>query len=141
MYIADVASLPWPHHPFKCPHKHKFEAAVPTADKDRWENWQPHVEAAIRSLPEDQIRLCPYHRPDWKLAAEAAITGWQECGSDDASVAAEFLSKIKLPDETGLAAWSFFADPIWINGPLLGNGQHRVCAMKLAGVPRCLVEE
>ena len=33
--------------------------------------------------------------------------------------------------------WSFFAEPIFCSGNSLGNGQHRVCAMKLAKVPRC----
>lgn len=141
MYIAEVDRLPWPHHPFKRPHKRRFEAAVPIADRDCWEDWQPHVEAAICALPEDQVRLCPYHRPDWKLATEAAITCWQERESDDPDVVAEFLLRADLPEEAMWAASSLFADPIWINGSLLGNGQHRVCAMKLAGVSHCLVEE
>ena len=33
-----------------------------------------------------------------------------------------------------------FADPILLNGDQLGNGQHRVCAMKAQGVSQVPVE-
>jgi hypothetical protein len=141
MYIADVGRLPWPHGLFRCANKHIFEAALPDADKDRSESCQVYVEATARSLSESQIRLCPYHRPDWNLAARVAIDGWRDCESDDPSDVADALNQANLADETLWAAESFFIEPIWIIGPSLGNGQHRVCAMKLAGVRQCLVEE
>jgi hypothetical protein len=141
MYIADVASLPWPHGLFRCPHKHVFDASIPDKDKDRREDSQPHVEAVARRFSKAQVRRCPYHRPDWIIAAEVAITCWQEARRDDLSDVGEALSQVDLTEETRWAAESFFIEPIWIDGPSLGNGQHRVCAMKLAGVSRCLVEE
>jgi hypothetical protein len=42
--------------------------------------------------------------------------------------------------DSGEALWSFFREPIFVSGDVLGNGQHRICAMKLARVPRCLIE-
>jgi hypothetical protein len=116
-----------------------FDASIP--DSDRPENSQPHVEAVARSFSKAQVGRCPYHRPDWNIAAEVAVTCWQEARGDYLSDVGEALSQVDLTEETRWAAESFFIEPIWINGPSLGNGQHRVCAMKLAGVPRCLVEE
>lgn len=140
LYIADLASLPWPHGLFRCAHKRLFDSAIPEAAKPRPEDCQPHVEAVARGLPGIEIRRCPYHRPDWKLAAEVAISCWQESGCDDQFDPGEAFSRANLSEETRWAAESFFIKPIWIDGPLLGNGQHRVCGMKLAEVTQCLVE-
>ncbi|HEU5061740.1 MAG TPA: hypothetical protein VFT79_01150 [Solirubrobacterales bacterium] len=99
------------------------------------------VEAGVRSLSKAQIRHCPYHRPDWNVAARLAIDWWRDRGREGRleDFALE-TADAKLDAPTQWAAGSFFVEPIWINGSLLGNGQHRVCAMKRAGVPRCLVE-
>jgi hypothetical protein len=141
MYIADVASIPWPHGLFRCAHKQLFDASISDKDKDRPEDSQLHVESVVRRFSKAQVLRCPYHRPNWIIAAEVAITCWQEARDDDLSAVGEALSQVDLTVETRWAAESFFIEPIWINGQSLGNGQHRVCAMKLAGVPRCLVEE
>jgi hypothetical protein len=42
---------------------------------------------------------------------------------------------------TAWAALSFFVEPIFIDGHRLGTGQHRVCAMKMAGAARCPIED
>jgi hypothetical protein len=141
MYIAEVSSLPWPNGLFRCPNAQLLKPSAPEGDADDVEKCQAFVEEGVRSLSQAQVRHCPYHRPDWKVAARLAIDWWRERGRegqpDDFVLA---LAENKLSAATRWAAESFFAEPIWINGPLLGNGQHRVCAMKLAGVPRCLVE-
>lgn len=141
MYIAEVSKLPWPQGLFRCANTQAFEAAIPEADKAHAEKCQLYVEEVARSLSGIQLRRCPYHRPDWNLAARVAIDWWRRRRSEDhPSDFDPALAEVDLSAETKWAAESFFAEPIWINGPLLGNGQHRVCAMKLAGVPRCLVE-
>lgn len=141
MYIADVASLPWPHGLFRCPHTRLPQASAREPEAGDDEKGQAFVEAGVRSLSKAQVQLCPYHCPDWKVAARLAIDWWRDCGREgrleDFALAA---ADAKLDAATRWAAESFFVEPIWINGPLLGNGQHRVCAMKLADVPRCLVE-
>ena len=44
----------------------------------------------------------------------------------------------ELDAATTWAVWSFIEEPIlWNGGDCLRNGQHRICAMKLAGVARC----
>lgn len=141
MYIADVSSLPWPHGLFRCPNARLFQASAPEPDADDDEKCQAFIEAGVRSLSKAQVRRCSYHSPDWKVAARLAIDWWRDRGREgrleDFALA---LADAKLDTATQWAAESFFVEPIWINGPLLGNGQHRVCGMKLADVPRCLVE-
>lgn len=141
MYIADVSALPWPHGLFRCPNARLFEASIPEADRDHAEKCQAFIEEGVHSLSQARVRHCSYHRPDWKVAARLAIDWWRERGSENQPDDFDLvLAEANLGIATRWAAESFFAEPIWINGPLLGNGQHRVCAMKLAGVPRCLVE-
>lgn len=141
LYVAEIASLPWGHSLFNCHYNDLVEAAVRDVPPDRAEAGQPLVEAVARSLSSNQLRGCPYHAPDWKLAAKFAIECWQECEpEDDFFTIGEALARANLPGESRWAAESFFGQPIYVDGPLLGNGQHRVCAMKLAGVDQCLVE-
>lgn len=83
MYIAEVSRLPWPHGLFRCANAQAFEAAIPEADRDHAEKCQPHVEKVSRSFSETQLRHCPYHRPDWNLAAKAAIDWWRGRRSED----------------------------------------------------------
>ncbi|HEX4304841.1 MAG TPA: hypothetical protein VHZ54_02285 [Solirubrobacterales bacterium] len=140
-YITDLANLPWPQAIFRCRYTALFDAAIREVPADRPESAQPLVENVARSLTPEQLSQCDYHRPDWVLAAELAIDCWRERGSvrrSDIGVALD--ERLVLSDDTRWAAESFFIEPIWIDGPLLGNGQHRICAMKLAGVRRCLVE-
>ena len=140
-HIIEVSRLPWPHGLFRCPHKTLFDLAIADVPPNRPEDCSPLVGAAARSLSADQVGACPYHRPDWSLATETAISCWQAADGDDFSAVEIAISRRDLDEETLWAAWSLLAEPIWIDGPLLGNGQHRVCAMKLAGVNRCLVEK
>jgi hypothetical protein len=141
LYVAKLASLPWGHGLFNCKYSQLFESAVRDVPPDREELGQPLVEAVARSLSSDQLRRCPYHPPDWKLAAEVAIECWQNREPfDDFFAIEEALARADLPGESRWAAESFFVQPIYLDGPFLGNGQHRICAMKLAGVDRCLVE-
>jgi hypothetical protein len=140
-YVAEVANLPWGHGLFNCRYSDLFEAAVREVPPDREEDGQPLIEAVARSLSSDQLRGCRYHPPDWKLAARTAIECWRESEPEDEILrVGEIFARADLPAEALWAAESFFVQPIYIDGPFLGNGQHRVCAMKLAGVDRCLVE-
>src|SRR4051794_34408706 len=40
MYIADVASLPWPHGLFRCPNTRLFQTSAPEPDEDDDEEYQ-----------------------------------------------------------------------------------------------------
>jgi hypothetical protein len=84
-----------------------------------------------------EIAACPYHLPNWKLAAERAI----EATTRGPDAAITKLAIDGLDDETEWAAWEFFAEPIHLNGNRLRNGHHRTCAMKCAGVLAAPIED
>lgn len=140
LYVAEVSRLPWPHGLFRCSHKRRFDEAARDLPDDAADTEQRTVEAVARSLSADDLRRCEYHAPDWVLAARVAIDCWRTAEDADLAGIGDAIMRADLSLQTQWAAESFFIEPIWINGPLLGNGQHRVCAMKLAGVERCLVE-
>lgn len=147
--VMPVEELPCPHHLFKCDleseHRAILEAVCggvdwPSADERR---------RAFDLFAErfgDRIPACGYHEPDWHVAAAAAIkvaeSGQADGGLFDyADVVEEAAKSNGVDPATEWALWSFFEHPIFLDGPDdLGNGQHRVCAMKIAGVFRCPVE-
>jgi hypothetical protein len=140
MRVIAVADLPWPHFLFRCHFSALFVAAVPSAVED--DVRAQYVEACARDIPPWRLRRCEYHRPNWTWAAATAIACWETGDADDAlGDAAEAGRRTGESDDTILAMYSFFWEPIFISGTRLGNGQHRVCAMKLAGVLHCLIED
>lgn len=152
MLIVPVADLPWAHHPFRCPYSADFDAAVPgpvTPHGRATPEWvpefsqaarHPYIAAFARSLTEEQLRRCAYHRPNWRWAAAAAVAGFERGIVPEPGEVAREARAAGETSETAEALYSFWLEPIFLNGPLLGNGQHRMCALKLTGVPRCLIE-
>jgi hypothetical protein len=141
--VVRVNTLPFPFHLFRCPfvgtHLRALEAAG--ADPDSYATPE-QCSQAFRVFVTDtasKLTTCPYHQPNWNLAAAKASTAARGAPT-------EAKSRIR-PDTTGLdhetawAAWSLVAEPLWINGDRLGNGQHRVCAMKCADVLEIPIEE
>jgi hypothetical protein len=125
--VVDVNDLPWAHLPFKC----RWKRDVAASHCDSFGDF-------IRSLTPAQIAECEYHvGTDWVIAAHVACE-LVEAGTttpDDFSSAAAGHDAC-----TGWGIVSFRSHPIFLNGDELGNGQHRVCAMKLADVARCPIE-
>lgn len=91
------------------------------------------------SLTPAELAECPYHQADWHTAAAAAIKLAQAGDSSGEALAAAIATQ-QLDSATAEALHSFFAEPIFVSGDGLGNGQHRVCAMKVARVPHCPIE-
>jgi hypothetical protein len=139
MRVANVAELPWPHHPFKCAHALELKAAIP--DELEFEQCRPHVERFVRALTPDRLRQCDYHRPNWHWAAASAIFCFERGVEPDYGEAITAARAAGESDLTGEGLYSFYREPIYVSGLVLGNGQHRVCAMKLSGVPLCLIAE
>ena len=127
--IALVSDLPWADNPFRCRWKTQFDAAG-TSDFGEF----------VRGLTPEELAECPYHdgSTDWVEAARVAVELVEAGGPDPVD------GYVQADTHTVCTPWaivSFFAEPIFIDGDQLGNGQHRVCAMKLAGVERCPIEE
>jgi hypothetical protein len=152
MLVVPVADLPWAHHPFRCPYSREFNAAVPRSRVPHGHGapeWVPefseaarhiYIAAFARSLTEEQVRGCAYHRPNWLWAAAAAVACFERGIRPEPEEVVREARAAGETDETAEACCSFWVEPIFLNGPVLGNGQHRMCALKLAGVPRCLIE-
>jgi len=138
MRIVEVADLPWAHNPYKCAFADDFKATAP-ADID-FDDSREYFASFAAALPPEQVQTCRYHAANWHVAAEAAIRVWHD-NAPDVDTEVERLLAAGESEDTVEAMCSFYWEPIFVSGARLGNGQHRVCAMKLAGVPRCLIED
>jgi hypothetical protein len=80
MTVVEVEALPWPWNPFRCAFFREFEAAVAqlpeeVQDEDG-ERGRVFADLVTR-LGEERRHRCPYHRADWRLAAELAVSLWK----------------------------------------------------------------
>jgi len=77
-----------------------------------------------------------------RSAADRAIRVWETTRPWSRRAALEALgpASVDAPDAESSFAWSLLVDPIsWVDGADdLSNGQHRLCALRLAGVSQVL---
>ena len=69
--VRDVADLPWPHDPFKCPFRSRFGEAARAVDT--FEERQAAIAAVAHSLTPAELAECDYHATDWVTAADVAV--------------------------------------------------------------------
>ena len=138
--VVPVAGLPFPHHLFKCPleeeHKRMLVNAGAAPGRHSTAEERRRAFELFAAGFSDRIATCPYHQPDWCLAAELASAAVDATGQGWFDV----VETAGLDSEAEWAVWEFGTEPIWLDGDRLGNGQHRVCAMKVAGALRCPIE-
>lgn len=137
--VVSVGDLPWPWNPFRCALVEQFRAEndLETFDeRARSELFGRFVES--RS---DQLGECPYHQSDWKSAAEQSVEVHRKHSPVDARQAERFLRESGGSEEDLELASSFWWDPIlWRPGlPVVTDGQHRTCALKMSGAAEVLV--
>jgi hypothetical protein len=136
--IADVDAMPWPRDLFRCPWRLRIADVL--EDLDELEQ-QEATRSMVLSLTQEEVAACPYHQPAWRVAADTAVA-LVEAGQLSGDHLARAARAADMDRDTEEALWSFVWEPIiWNGGNRLRNGQHRVCAMKLAGVRRCPVVE
>jgi hypothetical protein len=137
--IVQVATLPFPFHLFRCQFEQEHLHALRRAGADPDEGPSPEQCATAFELfltdIGSAVSACPYHEPDWNLATERAVQAVRPDGSH-----AE-IKLAGLDEGTQRAAFDLFAEPIFLNGDRLGNGQHRTCAMKSSGVSSVPIED
>jgi hypothetical protein len=133
--IVSVESLPWPRHLFRC----ELAKDVIVEIVEDLELEQAATRDRVLGLSTAEVRACAFHAPDWVTAARIATDLAAAGRLDPRGVGAAMCD---LDAETAWALLSFVAEPIiWNGGLALGNGQHRVCAMKIARVDRCPIVE
>lgn len=132
-----LSALPWPHHQADCPLGELAEHY-----RDRVPDTHGAHAAAFLSRPGRTIRAtCPYHQPDWprlvRILDETAAAATDERPQVAAHPEYEQLSAAEQ-------AWLDFLvhDPIKYDdgSTALTNGQHRLCALRAAGITHCPVK-
>jgi hypothetical protein len=133
--VVRVDDLPWPRSLRRCAHRRRLRRAILASPPTRFLSSSRHQAACrgvsarvLGGLGTDDFAACPFHRGDWRLVARAAVTLAR--GGDPGA----------LPEREGRWLASLVEDPIaWDEGSArLDNGQHRVCALRAAGVELCV---
>ncbi len=93
---------------------------------------------AFGELTTADFAACHYHWADWANIGAIAL----EVAESDSEALEQIEGDERLDDEDRGWLASLFRDPIcWDDGDgSLTNGQHRLCALRAAGVPACPVE-
>jgi hypothetical protein len=139
--VIAVADLPWPHNPFRCHWKDRFETLrdlYPAEDRERamvGAHW-------FATLQPEELAACRYHQADWRRVAEVGVEILR--GLDAEAVIEDALAAVegRLGDSAE-AGWcrSLFADPIICHREPVGltDGQHRSCALRASGAAHFVV--
>ncbi|MFI7135796.1 hypothetical protein ACIBQ1_59835 [Nonomuraea sp. NPDC050153] len=141
--LVPLSSLPWPHGLFKCAHAPtgaRLARGYPR-DKDSDGASQAAHAELFTQLSAQDFAACPYHQANWPLIGEIArraVVG-PEREWRSALIPAD-TDQLTRQDERWLN--SFEIDPInWDDGhDAITNGQHRLCALRAAGVLTCPVD-
>lgn len=148
--MVALSQLPWPHHLHRCAHVDRFravEASYPRISGRDRKRLGIEVDANraanaefFSGLSAADFAVCEFHAPDW-----AAIIDVVEEHADAMPVhaAVEAASEdLRLTEQQRFWARSLGGDPIcWSDGADgLVNGQHRLCALRAAGVAAAPVD-
>ncbi|MEU4229624.1 hypothetical protein AB0F17_35455 [Nonomuraea sp. NPDC026600] len=141
--LVPLSSLPWPHGLFKCAHAPAGERLARGYPHDKHSDGASQAAHAelFTQLSAQDFAACPYHQANWPLIGEIArrAVAGPERDWRDALTPADTAS-LTRQDEHWLD--SFEIDPIaWDDGhDSITNGQHRLCALRAAGVLTCPVD-
>lgn len=133
-----LAAMPWPHSQSDCPLGELAEQY-----RDRVPDSHGAHAAAFLSRPGRQIQTeCPYHQADWPRLVRM-LEESRAAAADDEPPPVGSHPEFDLlcpPEQEWLKALA--TDPIkYSDGDdALTNGQHRLCALRAAGLTRCSVE-
>lgn len=131
-----ATELPWPHSLFKCPYAERAKALARTYPDTPGVAQVAHAELFLQLHPEE-FAACPYHQADdWEAIAQAVLAHAEaeQAGEDDR--AEELYAMEHLSERDRKWARQMVADHLWWDEgqTRITNGQHRVCAMRAAGV-------
>ncbi len=101
------------------------------------EDQTAHAELFV-GLTEKEFAACPYHQGDWQAIAEAALAYAEVDEHEEPERAQELFDMEHLSPQDREWAQAMLGDHIWWDegDTSLTNGQHRLCAMRAAGVTR-----
>ncbi|MCC5579229.1 hypothetical protein IMZ11_26735 [Microtetraspora sp. AC03309] len=144
--MVPLSALPWPHNLFKCAHRQRADdvlASYPAPDRDggaEQMSQAAHAELFGQMTAED-FAACLYHQVNWQAIGEVARRAVEQHDGDWEAALARSDSPALTDDDTTWLSY-LFADPLcWNDGEdSFVNGQHRACALRVAGVPACPVD-
>ena len=127
-----AGALPWPHLLFRGDWRERAGSVDHPEDGEA----QAVMRSMVLGLTPAEVAACAYRRPDWGRAADTVVALVERTGE----LAFQDLRRAGAldgrRDPAGLLQPQVGSDrPEW-RWPLV-NGEHRFCAMKLAGVSRC----
>jgi hypothetical protein len=133
-----LSALPWPHNQ-QCP----LARFVITDGWGRAERQAAHAAAFLSKEGREVMASCEYHRADWPLIVRMV----REALANPSDVKDNQCKLRDHPDYRQLSEidrrflHSMIEPPIkWSDGSAgLTNGQHRLCALRAAGVMQCYV--
>ncbi|MEU4574661.1 hypothetical protein [Nonomuraea sp. NPDC023979] len=141
--LVPLSSLPWPHGLFKCAHApaaQRLTRGYPSDKHSDRASQAAHAEL-FTQLSADDFAACPYHQANWPLIGEIArrAVAGPERDWSSALTPAE-ADRLTAQDKRWLGSFAF--DPInWDDGHnAITNGQHRLCALRAAGILACPVD-
>ncbi|MEU1628266.1 hypothetical protein ABZ746_23635 [Streptomyces sp. NPDC020096] len=134
--IRPVAAcqLPWPHGLFKCPYGPRAKRLAATYPKGNSQT--AHAELFAQLRPQD-FAACPYHQADdWAAIAKAVLAHARAEREGDDERADQLYDAAHLTERDRAWFRSLISGHIWwdTGQKHLTNGQHRLCALRAAGV-------
>jgi len=132
---VSTALLPWPHHLFKCAYAGRARQLIRAYTVEGEQ--AAHAELFTQLHP-DGFAACPYHQGDWPAISALVLAFHQAQADGDKARAARAraaMSALSPRDEKWATEW--LKDHLWWDSDdeQLTNGQHRLCALRAAGVP------
>lgn len=130
-----AADLPWPHALVLCAHSARWKQLAAAYPKGERAIHVAHAELFAR-LRDRDFAVCPYHQADWQAIAQTALEFTAAQATGDEAMAERLSTMQHLDEEDRQWARDLLYDHIaWSEGnTALTNGQHRLCAMRAAGV-------
>lgn len=136
--IAEIVELPYPHNLGECLWGQRHRALV-AEEGDDPDGHRRAYERLIAELGPDRVAQCSYHASDWKRATEIACKLLDE-GTVRSGEPGERATALGATRDVAMAVYELFARPISHADGELCDGQHRTCAMRVAGAIRCPIE-
>lgn len=136
MRSVPLSALPWPHGQSKC-RMGRIAAAHQHAVPDEQ---AAHAAAFLSPEGRQAMASCPYHQPDWSRLVHILQESLDHADGVDPELA-KHPEYHQLSRDEKRALYSLMSEPIDCNDrdQSLTNGQHRLCALRAAGVLQCPV--
>lgn len=143
--IARVADIPFPTHvggnTDGCP----LDDVCKRTYDERGDNVRSDEVLAALKAREPEVRECWHHRlkrDELRYVAELSCALVEQRVQPHAETIADLVARDGYSDETLEAVVALFDDPLhwsFTPGEQLGNGRHRLCALRARGVERVAV--